>query len=105
MQDTTGRNDPNFYSFGTPELVKNVGAFNVAIFTSPLSTNVLQKIMAKSTEIDYFHVSDRELYWLCIKKQSESIFSNHVLEKTTGQTSTMRGIYTIREIVEKFFLD
>jgi len=54
------------------------------------------------TDIDDFHVHGREVYWLCLKKQSESKFSNVVLEKTLGMRSTMRGIKTIKKIAEKY---
>ena len=40
---------------------------------------------------------------MCRKKQSESTFSNAVLEKTLGMPSTLRGVNTINRIAEKFF--
>ena len=41
--------------------------------------------MALKTVIDDFAMHEREIYWLCLKKQSESTFSNAVLEKTLRQ--------------------
>jgi len=46
-----------------------------------------KKVAALETDIDDFHVHGRELYWLCKRKQSESTFSNAVLEKTLGKPS------------------
>jgi uncharacterized protein (DUF1697 family) len=58
--------------------------------------------MSLRTDIDDFHVHGRELYWLCQKKQSDSTFSNAVLEKTLGRPSTIRGVNTIQKIVAKY---
>ncbi len=61
-----------------------------------------QKLMAVRTEIDNFHVHGREIYWLCRKKQSESTFSNAVLERILGRPSTLRGMTTIRKMAAKY---
>jgi hypothetical protein len=39
---------------------------------------------------------------LCRKKQSESTFSNALLEKKLGIKSTLRGVNTIHKMVEKY---
>ena len=77
-------------------------ASNVAFLKEPLDDKSMQKVMALKTDIDDFHVHGRELYWLCKKKQSESTFSNAVLEKTLGRPSTIRGVNTIQKIVAKY---
>jgi len=76
-------------------------AFNVAFLKEPLDDKSKQKVMALRTTIDDFHVHGRELYWICKKKQSESTFSNAVLEKTLGKPSTIRGLATIQKIAKK----
>jgi uncharacterized protein (DUF1697 family) len=77
-------------------------AFNVAFLKESLDDKSNQKVMALPTDIDDFHVHGRELYWLCQKKQSDSTFSNAVLEKTLGRPSTIRGVNTIQKIVAKY---
>ena len=77
-------------------------AFNVAFLKESLDDKSNQKVMALRTDIDDFHVHGRELYWLCQKKQSDSTFSNVVLEKTLGRPSTIRGVNTIQKIVAKY---
>ena len=77
-------------------------AFNVAFLKESLDDNSNQKVMSLRTDIDDFHVHGRELYWLCQKKQSDSTFSNAVLEKTLGRPSTIRGVNTIQKIVAKY---
>jgi len=58
--------------------------------------------MALKTDIDDFHVHQREIYWLCLKKQSDSTFSNVLLERKLGLQSTLRGLNTIRKIAAKY---
>jgi uncharacterized protein (DUF1697 family) len=77
-------------------------AFNIAFLTEPPSDVAMQKLLALKTDIDDFQVQCREVYWLCKKKQSESTFSNVVLEKTLGQSSTLRGINTLIKMAAKY---
>jgi len=39
---------------------------------------------------------------LCLKKQSDSKFSNAVFEKTLGRKSTLRGLNTVRKVAAKY---
>ena len=77
-------------------------AFNIAFLKESPDEKSMQKVMLLQNEIDRFHFHGRELYWLCSKKQSESTFSNAVLEKTIGKPSTIRGIATVQKIAAKY---
>lgn len=77
-------------------------ALNVAFLAEPLKDPAKKKLMALKTGIDDFHVHGREIYWFCLKKQSESTFSNAVLERTLGIQSTLRGFNTIQKLAEKY---
>jgi uncharacterized protein (DUF1697 family) len=77
-------------------------ALNVAFLSKPLDDASVKKLMALKTDIDDFHVHGRETYWLCRKKQSESTFSNAILEKTLRVQSTLRGINTVRKMAAKY---
>jgi len=91
----------NYKPFPKPQL-DSATALNVAFLSEPLDDKSKKLVAAMKTDIDDFHVHGREIYWLCIKKQSESKFSNAVLEKTLGMKSTMRGINTVRKMAEKY---
>ena len=91
----------NYNAFAQSQL-DTATAFNVAFLKESLDDSSHQKVMALRTSIDDFHVHGRELYWLCKKKQSDSTFSNAVLEKTLGGPSTIRGVNTIQKIVVKY---
>jgi uncharacterized protein (DUF1697 family) len=77
-------------------------ALNVAFLAEPLDSEGEAKLMALYTEIDDFHVHGREIFWLCRKKQSESTFSNAVLEKALRRQATLRGINTVRKLAAKY---
>lgn len=91
----------SYQPFSRPEL-ESAAALNVAFLKSPLDETTVGKVQALTTPIDRFHIHEREIYWLCQKKQSESTISNLVLEKTTGKPSTLRGINTIQKLAEKY---
>jgi uncharacterized protein (DUF1697 family) len=76
--------------------------FNVALLKDTLDEEQEQKLMNRKTDIDDFRVNGREVFWLCRTKQSESTFSNAVLEKTIGRPSTLRGMSTLKKMAEKY---
>ena len=82
--------------------MKVATALNIAFLAEPLDAKAKRQVLELKTDIDTFHVHGREIYWLCRKKQSESTFSNAVLEKALGEPSTIRGASTIKRLVEKF---
>lgn len=86
----------------SPSALKSAQALNVAFLADALDAVSQKKLMALKTDIDDFHVQGREIYWLCRRKQSESTFSNAVLEKSIGRPSTLRGISTIQKMAAKY---
>jgi len=86
-----------------PAAVSAAAALNVGFLHAAPDEPAVQKLLALQTGIDEFAFCGREVYWLCRKKQSESTFSNAVLEKTLGVPSTLRGIDTVRKIAAKYF--
>jgi uncharacterized protein (DUF1697 family) len=86
-------------------VINSATAFNLAFLKEPLDEIQVSKLMALKTDIDDFSLNNREIYWLCRKKQSESTFSNAVLEKKLGVKSTLRGANTINKMVDKYIRD
>ena len=95
------QNIQNYQAFPVND-IEQAGAYNVAFLKHELSTDAVEKVMALQNELDRFHVYGNEVYWLCAVKQSESKFSNVVLEKTIGISSTIRGMRTINKLLKKF---
>ena len=82
--------------------MESAAALNVAFLSKPLDAESRKLVMSLKSDIDDFHVHGREVYWMCLRKQSESTFSNNLLEKTLGMKSTMRGIKTIKKMADKY---
>jgi uncharacterized protein (DUF1697 family) len=86
----------------SPSAMTAAQALNIAFLAEAPDAAAQQKLLALKTDIDDFHVHGREVYWLCRRKQSESTFSNAVLEKTLRRPSTIRGDGTIQKMAAKY---
>jgi uncharacterized protein (DUF1697 family) len=82
--------------------VDQATAYNLAFLAAEPHEDGVRRLTALASEVDRFQVHERQVYWLGQKKQSESTFSNAMLEKVLGQSSTMRGMSTLRKLVEKY---
>jgi uncharacterized protein (DUF1697 family) len=74
----------------------------VAFLPAPPTDDARQRLLAFRTAIDDFDVHQREVYWLCRPKMSDSTFSGALLEKTIGLPATMRNITTIQKLAAKY---
>jgi uncharacterized protein (DUF1697 family) len=81
--------------------VEAATAYNIAFLHEPLNEHAKQTLMGLRTEIDAFATHARDVYWLCQKKQSESTFSNALLEKRLGIKSTIRGVATVQKLAAR----
>ena len=90
----------NYQPFAASELEGN--ALYIAFLPAPPSGESQQKLMAFRTPLDDFHVHEREVYWLCRAKISESAFSGALLEKVIGMPATMRNSTTVRKLAAKY---
>ncbi|MFN7954113.1 MAG: DUF1697 domain-containing protein [bacterium] len=82
--------------------VASSAALNVALLADAPSAAGRDRLAALASDIDAFHVHGREVYWLCRKKQSESTFSNAVLERTLDCRATLRGMSTLVRLAARY---
>jgi uncharacterized protein (DUF1697 family) len=61
-----------------------------------------RRVLSLATPFDDFHISGRELYWLCRKKISDSKISGATLAKALGAQSTMRNSTTVKKLAAKY---
>ena len=94
----------DYKPFPKPQM-DSTTTLNVAFLSEPLDDKSKKLLMALKSDIDDFHIHGREVYWLCLKKQSESKFSNAALEKTLGRKSTLRGLNTVKKMAENILPD
>ena len=89
--------------FGDSELdIESPATLYIGFLAELPGEQAKQKLLSFATEIDDFHVSGREVYWLFRRKFSESGFSGALLEKTLGMKTTLRNSNTIKRIVTKY---
>lgn len=74
----------------------------VGFLMTPLSPASVKKLMALASPADRFHVRGREVWWYSTNRQSESTFSNAVLEKTLGVRTTFRNLQTVRKMAARW---
>jgi uncharacterized protein (DUF1697 family) len=73
----------------------------VGFVSAAPSSPCVRSLRACANEVDDFRVAGREVYWLCRKSFSQSVFSGARLEKILGAPTTLRNITTVRRIAEK----
>jgi uncharacterized protein (DUF1697 family) len=61
-----------------------------------------EKLMGHRSKTDDFHVSEREVYWLCGTHMSDSPFFRVGIEKALGMKATVRNVTTVAKLVEKY---
>ena len=88
----------------SPAEIQQAAALNVGLLVDPLAAPARKRLQSLATDIDAFQVNGREVYWLCRRKQSESTFSNALLERTLGVRSTFRTIKTFIRLVDRYGL-
>lgn len=86
--------------FPEPDMQRAV-ALNVGFVAAPLSPAARRLLQSLSTDIDAWRAHRREIYWMCLRKQSESTRSNAVLERTLKVRATFRGLNTIARLASR----
>ena len=89
------------YAPFSEEEMASAGALNVAFLPEELGDACKGALESFKTEMDDFHTHQREVYWRCTKKQSESKFSNVVFERKLKIRATFRGINTVKRLAAK----
>jgi uncharacterized protein (DUF1697 family) len=75
----------------------------VAFLHEPPSDAAHQSLLALGSATDDFHIHEREIYWLCRTRLSDSrVFMGGLFEKTIRMPATMRNMNTVRKIVSKY---
>jgi uncharacterized protein (DUF1697 family) len=86
--------------FAASEL-EAANTFVVGFVAEPLTASATRTLLALRNDDDDFHVHRREIYWMSRRKQSDSTFSNAVLERALGTRTTFRGMNTIVRLVDR----
>ena len=77
-------------------------SLNIGFLKEPLEAAGRAALAKLKTDIDDFHANGSELYWLCLKRQSESKISNAVFERALKVKATFRGMRTVEKLAAKY---
>jgi uncharacterized protein (DUF1697 family) len=61
-----------------------------------------QKLLSLATKMDDFHLSGREVYWLCRTRFGQSEISGALLAKVLGMPATLRNSTTVKKLAAKY---
>ena len=76
-------------------------ALSIGFLKGALAPAVRQKLMALHTGYDEFHLHDREVYWLCRGRVSDSKVWGSLLDKVLASPVTFRNVTTVRKLAAK----
>jgi uncharacterized protein (DUF1697 family) len=88
--------------FPDPELNADGNTLYILFTRNEPSAESKQKVLILSSDVDYFQVHGREVYWLSRKKISESKISGVQLARALGMSATMRNVNTVRRLATKY---
>ncbi|OAI42987.1 hypothetical protein AYO41_03130 [Verrucomicrobia bacterium SCGC AG-212-E04] len=89
-------------SFPAAEIATAGYVMHIGFISSKLHAEARQKLLGQQSEYDKFHVHDREIYWLCRGRSSDSKYSGGLLEKILGVPATFRNVNTVHKLVAKY---
>lgn len=77
-------------------------ALSVAFLGQVPGPDARERVAAFTSDVDDFEFHDREIYWRCRTRVSESSFSLAVLERALGAPATVRNITTVRKLAASY---
>ncbi|MDT4968417.1 MAG: hypothetical protein QOJ64_3154 [Acidobacteriota bacterium] len=86
----------------SPSALESAVTFGIAFTTISLDVESTRRLMALRSEIDDFHVREREIYWISRSRQGEATISNAVFERIVGRPATLRGVNTVKRMAAKY---
>lgn len=82
--------------------LSSAAALNITFVAQWPNAAAQARLLALGTPNDAFHIHDREVYWLCRSKISESVINGKSIEKALGLSGTMRNITTVQKLAAKY---
>jgi uncharacterized protein (DUF1697 family) len=76
-------------------------ALSVGFLKVPYDAERSRRLAALQLGYDEFHLHEREVYWLCHGKMSDSKVWGTVLDRALGAQVTFRNVTTVRKLAAK----
>lgn len=78
------------------------GVLSIGFLQQAPTDEAQQKVLRLATPLDEFHIHERELYWWCRRKFSDSGVSGAQLARALGMQTTVRNVTTVQRIAAKY---
>ena len=88
----------HYQPFAPAELSAPVHGVYIGFLAQPLGPEGQAGLLAFNSPVDEFRTYQREIYWLCRVRSSDSKFSLARLEKTQRIQATFRNATTVRKL-------
>lgn len=92
----------DYKPFSDAELTAEGHTLYIGFMADTPGSTVKKSLRSLATKVDDFHLNEREVYWLCRTKFSESQISGALLAKTLGMPVTLRNSTTVGKIAAKY---
>ncbi len=76
-------------------------ALSIGFLKKPFDAEQRKRIESLANDYDDFHLSDRQLYWRCRGRMSDSKLFGKVLDRAIGMPATFRNVTTVRKLAAK----
>lgn len=76
-------------------------ALSIGFLKEPLVVERAEALKALADGYDEFHLSNRQVYWLCRGRMSDSKLFGKVLDRALGSPATFRNVTTVRKLAAK----
>jgi uncharacterized protein (DUF1697 family) len=91
-----------YQPFADAQLSQPYHGLYIGFLAEPLGPEAREALLAYRTPVDDFHTHQREIYWLCRIRSSESTFSLARLEKSHRLQATFRNATTVRKLATQY---
>ena len=91
-----------YKAFADSELKAEGNTLYIGFLSERPSEERIQSVLALSTQVNDFHIHNREVYWLRRRLLGESNFSGAPLERTLRMQTTFRNINTVKKLASKY---
>lgn len=85
-----------------PSEINRPGTLYIGFLAQPLDQASQEKLMVFCSPMDDFHFYQKEIYWWCRVRSTDSEFSLAKLEKRLGIQATFRNRNTIQKLAARF---
>jgi len=92
----------DYKPFSDSELTAEGHTLYIGFMADTPGSAVNKSLRSLATRVDDFHLNEREVYWLCRTKFSESQISGALLAKTLGMPVTLRNATTVKKLAAKY---